>query len=188
MNKFLGNSPSTLSRVFYGTAIIVISTAILPHSTYGRLTYAANCIVSGYSFLILDRIREYFQDLADSHFNKTVTIPVTHIALYRLEITIFCANAIVYAVSFYYGDESYSGWHIIHQISACIYLMYLVKIYIVVIEWRGHNSVSNNAGDKKHRAMNPDVKAAADNVIDEETLAKDIKSLSTNITMYNFAK
>ena len=51
--------------------------------------------------------------------------------------------------------------------------MYLVKIYIVVIEWRGHNSNVHNA---------------ADVVIDEENLANDLKNLSTNITMYNFKK
>ena len=179
MNKFLGNSPSTLSRIFYGTTIIVISTGILPHSKYGRLTYAANCIVSGYSLIILYRLKSYFHHLSLSSFKVMVAIPVSHIALLRLEIIIFSLNAIVYSVSVYYGDESYPGWHIIHQFSACIFLMYLIKIYIVVIEWRGHNSVDNALDAKKDDKMNS--VNVVNNTKQEEKLAKDI-------TMYEFSK
>ena len=186
MNKFLGNSPSTLSRIFYGSTIIVVFTCILPHSKYGRLTYAANCIVSSYSLMVLHRLKSYFYDLSISSFKLFTVIPVAHIALFRLEIVIFILNFIVYSVSFYYGDIPYPGWHVIHQFSAFICLMYLVKIYIVVVEWRGHNSV-NKTDDTQYAYKTKDVEddSKIPNNVKKENNKKEI---STNISVYDFKK
>eukprot|EP00483_Globobulimina_turgida_P010538 UN10559 len=141
MNKFLGNPPSTLTRVFYGAAVLILVTGILNvmgmYNKYGKLTYAANAIVSFYTLGVLCRLKSYFENLGQSAFQLMVTIPVTHIALLRLEIVIFLLNVIDYSVSLYYGSAPYEGWHVVHQLSACICLMYLMKMYIIIVEWRG---------------------------------------------------
>ena len=201
INVFLGKHPKTLSRIFYGAGLLIICTGILPYDTFGRLTYAANTIVSFYTLIILYRLKKYFNNLSKSSFKLLVIIPISHIALFRLEIIIFLFNLIDYLISLYYGTKSYKGWHIVHQMSTCISLMYLIKIYIVVVEWRSNN---NNVVHINKNKKNENKQNASNNTNDNDQIIdngsnvvnnnKDVvvsminKQPVSSTSIYNFAK
>eukprot|EP01084_Bolivina_argentea_P254106 427097_1 len=153
MNKFLAKSSQTLSLILYGSVGIIITYIVLQHSGYSNIAratlYAINVIVSCYTISILYRLKSYFENLSEMNSSSelhVVIIPVGHIALFRLEWIVLTLNIVMCIICFHYDGIKYTGYRLVNQLRVCLKLLYLIKIYVVMIEGRNISQKKQDDG------------------------------------------
>ena len=137
---------STASNVIlYASIFIILSCVFLWDKRFGRPTFAGNALISIYTLYLLKQIE--YKLYGGNNFDKSNNkqLPITHIALNKMEYILFVLNMYTYCMSFYNGHHDFDGWYIFNQLRLTIYVLYLIKMYVIVIEWRSHKMIQSNS-------------------------------------------
>ena len=139
---------STASKViWYGSIIIVISCVILWDKRFGRPTFAANALISFYTLYLIKQMK----------YELNKPLPIMSNALNKMEYILFILNLFTYFMSFYNGYEDFDGWYIFNQLRLTVYVLYLIKIYVIIIGWRSISNKRNVDTNNTHNAVSTEM-------------------------------